>query len=236
MKKWKLSKKDKKLLIGAVLLVLTVLARWLFAPGPEDVAHAVSVEEVPAWSGSPYVIINDNQPLFEESDLVTDSYEYYGALDDLGRCTVTMACIGTDLMPTEDRGDIGKVKPTGWVQNFYESVDGGALYNRCHLIGFQLTGENANKENLITGTRYMNVEGMLPFENQVAEYVKRTANHVLYRVTPIFEGDDLVASGVQMEAWSVEDDGKGVCFHVYVYNVQPGIVIDYSTGENHEQV
>lgn len=235
MKKWKLKKKDQKLLVGAVLLVLAALAQWLLGPGGEDVAHAVSVEDVPAWSGSSYVIINDNQPLFDEAELVTDSYEYYGQLDSLGRCTVTMACIGPDLMPTEERGDIGSVKPTGWVQNFYETVDGGALYNRCHLIGFQLTGENANKENLITGTRYMNVEGMLPFEDQVAQYVKSTGNHVLYRVTPIFQGDDLVASGVQMEARSVEDGGKGVCFHVYVYNVQPGIVIDYATGENHAE-
>ena len=235
MKKWKLRKKDKKLLIGAVLLVLTVLVQWLFGPGGEDVAHAVSVAEVPAWSNDPYVIINDHKPLFEPSELVTESYEYYGELDSLGRCTVTMACIGPELMPTEERGEIGKVKPTGWVQNFYECVDGGALYNRCHLIGFQLTGENANKENLITGTRYMNVEGMLPFENQVADYIRRTGNHVLYRVTPIFEGDDLVARGVQMEAQSVEDGGKGVCFHVYVYNVQPGIFIDYSSGDNYEQ-
>ena len=188
---------------------------------------------MPAYSGQPYAIINDNQPLFDQSDLVTESYEEYGKLDHLGRCTVTMACIGRDLMPTEDRGEIGSVKPTGWVQNFYDTVDGGALYNRCHLIGFQLTGENANKENLITGTRYMNVEGMLPFEEEVADYIRATGNHVLYRVTPIFDGNELVARGVQMEAKSVEDGGKGVCFHVYVYNVQPGIVIDYATGQNH---
>lgn len=235
MKRWKLKKKDQKLLIGAVLLVLAVLAQWLFGPSGEDVEHAVSVAEVPAWSDSPYVIINDNKPLFEASELVTESYEHYGQLDSLGRCTVTVACIGPDLMPTEERGEIGSVKPTGWVQNFYESVDGGALYNRCHLIGFQLTGENANRENLITGTRYMNVDGMLPFENEVADYVRSTGNHVLYRVTPIFQGDELVARGVQMEAQSVEDGGDGVCFHVYVYNVQPGIVIDYATGENFEE-
>lgn len=234
MKKIKLTKKQKKLLWGALLLVLTVLVRLLF-PAGEDIAHAVSVEDVPAYSGHPYAIINEGKPLFTEEELVADSYEYYGQLDQLGRCTVTMACIGRELMPTEDRGEIGKVKPTGWVQNFYDNVDGGALYNRCHLIGFQLTGENANKENLITGTRYMNVDGMLPFENEVAEYIKQTGNHVLYRVTPIFEGDNLVASGVQMEAQSVEDGGKGVQFHVYVYNVQPGIVIDYATGENHKE-
>ncbi len=234
MKKPKLTKKEKKLLWGVVLLVLAVLVR-IFFPSGEDIAHAVSVEDVPAYSGHPYAIINENKPLFTEEELVTDSYEHYGRLDSLGRCTVTMACIGPDLMPTEDRGNIGSVKPTGWVQNFYDTVDGGALYNRCHLIGFQLTGENANKENLITGTRYMNVDGMLPFEDEVADYVEQTGNHVLYRVTPIFEGDNLVASGVQMEAQSVEDGGKGVCFHVYVYNVQPGIVIDYATGDNHAE-
>lgn len=232
--KTKLTKKQKKLLYGAAVLVLALVARFFFPTG-EEIAHAVSVEEVPAYSGQPYAIINDNKPLFDKEDLVTDSYEYYGKLDRLGRCTVTMACIGEDLMPTEDRGEIGKVKPTGWVQNFYEDVEGGALYNRCHLIGFQLSGENANEENLITGTRYMNVEGMLPFEDEVADYIRQTGNHVLYRVTPIYEGDNLVASGVQMEAQSVEDGGKGVRFHVYVYNVQPGIVIDYATGENHAE-
>lgn len=232
----KMKKKDMRLLIGAMVLVFAALAQWLFGTdGSEDIAHAVSVEEVPAWSGQPYVIINDNQPLFADEDLVTSSYERYGQLDRLGRCTVTMACIGPELMPSEDRGEIGSVKPTGWVQNFYDFVDGGALYNRCHLIGFQLTGENANEKNLITGTRYMNVEGMLPFEDEVADYVKSTGNHVLYRVTPIFQGDELVARGVQMEAVSVEDGGKGVCFHVYVYNVQPDVYIDYATGENYAQ-
>ena len=171
MKKIKLTKKQKKWLWGALLLVLALLVRLIF-PAGEDIAHAVSVEDVPAYSGHPYAIINDGKPLFTEDELVTESYEYYGQLDSLGRCTVTMACVGRDLMPTEDRGEIGRVKPTGWVQNFYDHVDGGALYNRCHLIGFQLTGENANKENLITGTRYMNVDGMLPFENEVAEYIK----------------------------------------------------------------
>ena len=235
MKKWKLKKKDKKLIFGIIALIVVALVQWLFGTGGEDIAHAVSVDQVPQWSKAPYAIINENVPLFDREDLVAESYEYYGKLDSLGRCTVTMACIGPDLMPREDRGEIGSVKPTGWVQNFYEGVDGGALYNRCHLIGFQLTGENANKENLITGTRYMNVDGMLPFEDQVAQYIKSTGNHVLYRVTPIFEGDELVARGVQMEAQSIEDDGKGVQFHVFVYNVQPGIVIDYATGENWEK-
>ena len=239
-----MARKRKKSNIPSWALILLALAvllcRWFFENGQENcdpaesVAHAISVDQVPAYSESPYVVINDGKPLFQDDDLTTKSYEYYGELDDLGRCTITMACIGKDLMPTEDRGNISSVKPTGWVQNFYETVDGGALYNRCHLIGFQLTGENANKENLITGTRYMNVEGMLPFENKVAGYVRQTGNHVLYRVTPIFKGDELVARGVQLEAYSVEDDGAGVCFHVYVYNVQPGIVIDYATGENYE--
>lgn len=221
-----------KSLLWAALVITVVVLRWFFGIG-QDVEHAVSVDQVPAWSQSPYALINDGKPLFKEEELTAKSYEHYGALDGLGRCTVAMACVGKDLMPTEERGSISSVKPTGWVQNFYEIVDGGALYNRCHLIGFQLTGENANKQNLITGTRYLNAEGMLPFEEQIADYVKETGNHVLYRVTPIFKGDELVARGVQLEAQSVEDGGKGICFHVYVYNVQPGIVIDYATGENY---
>ena len=176
--------------------------------------------------------INDNQPEFEEQELVTVSYEEYSDLDELGRCGEAEACIGEDLMPTEERESISQVEPTGWENKAYDNVDGRYLYNRCHLIGYQLSGENANEENLITGTRYMNTEGMLPFENMVADYVHETDNHVMYRVTPVFEGDDLVASGVQMEAESVEDDGKGICFNVYVYNVQPEITIDYSTGDN----
>lgn len=201
---------------------------------PIQAGNADSVLDVPEFSGSPYVVINNDQPEFTEDEITTTSYEIYSELDSLGRCGVTHACVGRDIMPTEDRGNISSVKPTGWINNTYDTdlVDGGHLYNRCHLIGFQLTGENANKENLITGTRYMNVDGMLPFENQVADYVKETGNHVMYRVTPIFEGNNLVASGVQMEAYSVEDNGAGVCFNVYAYNVQPGITIDYATGEN----
>ena len=171
-------------------------------------------------------------PQFSESDYVTESYETYGELDAFNRCTYTVACIGRDLMPTEDRGNIGQVRPTGWVTAKYDFVDGKFLYNRCHLIGFQLTGENANEQNLITGTRYMNVDGMLPFENMVADYIKETGNHVLYRVIPVFDGDNMVASGVTMEAWSVEDNGEGICFYAYVYNVQPGVEIDYATGES----
>lgn len=188
--------------------------------------------EIPAFSGEPYVVLNDNEPDFKEEDMVAESYEYYSELDEDGKCGVVEASVGQDIMPTEERGSIGQVKPTGWQTVKYDNVDGKYLYNRCHLIGFQLTGENANERNLITGTRYMNVEGMLPFENMVADYVKETGNHVVYRVTPIYEGDNLVASGVQMEAKSVEDDGEGICFNVYVYNVQPGIDINYATGHS----
>ena len=190
------------------------------------------LEEIPEYSGEPYVIINNNIPNFEEADYQTNSFEQYSELDSLGRCGVAMANIGRDLMPTEERGSIGMIKPSGWHTVKYDIVDGKYLYNRCHLIGYQLTGENANEENLITCTRYMNTVGMLEFENQVAEYVKETNNHVLYRVTPIFEGNNLLAKGVVMEAYSVEDKGEGIQFHVFVYNVQEGIAIDYQTGES----
>lgn len=193
-----------------------------------------SVEGIPDYAGKPYTVLDDNQPRFTAEEKTTTSFEQYADLDSLGRCGVTFACIGKDLMPTEDRGEISKVYPTGWEQNKYDSalVEGGWIYNRCHLIGFQLTGENANEKNLISGTRYLNIEGMLPFENMVADYIKETGNHVMYRVTPMFAGNNLLASGVRMEAWSVEDDGEGICFHVFAYNVQPGITIDYVTGEN----
>ena len=196
---------------------------------------AESVEEIPEFSGEPYVAVNGNVPFFMPEEITDESYEYYSELDELGRCGVTMACIGIDIMPTEERGEIGSVKPTGWQSVKYDIVDGKYLYNRCHLIGFQLAGENANKRNLITGTRYLNIEGMLPFENLVADYVQETKNHVLYRVTPIFEGDNLVAHGVLMEGYSVEDEGEGVCFCVYAYNAQPGIIIDYQTGDSREE-
>lgn len=192
----------------------------------------VTVEEVLPYSGTPYAVINQNEPEFTDDELTDQSFEEYSRLDELNRCQTAVASIGRDLMPTEERGSISQVKPTGWHSVRYDNVEGGNLYNRCHLIGYQLTGENANEENLITGTRYLNVEGMLPFENMVADYVKETGNHVLYRVTPVFEGDNLVASGVEMEAESVEDDGEGICFHVYCYNVQPGVEIDYRTGES----
>ena len=224
------------LLSGVLVLSLLLSGCELGLPQENQQASAVSVslEEVPAYSGSPYVELDGNQPGFSLEERTTDSFETYSTLDALGRCGPAYACIGQDLMPTEDRESISSVRPTGWVQAEYSFVDGGSLYNRCHLIGFQLTGENANEENLITGTRYMNVEGMLPFENMVADYIKETGNHVLYRAIPIFEGENLVASGVVMEAFSVEDEGEGVCFHVYVYNVQPGVEIDYATGESWE--
>ena len=223
----------KKLSLGSVVVILLLLVLYFVLPAPEpEVVPEVSVDEISAYSGEAFVILENNVPAFQEKDYVTESYEFYDDLDAMNRCTYTMACIGPDLMPTEDRGNIGMVRPTGWVTAKYDFVDGKYLYNRCHLIGFQLTGENANERNLITGTRYMNVEGMLPFENMVADYIKETGNHVLYRVVPIFEGDNLLASGVTMEAWSVEDSGEGICFHVYVYNVQPGVEIDYATGES----
>lgn len=187
-----------------------------------------------AYDGKPYVVINDNDPDFTDADMTTTSFESYGELDGLGRCTTAFANIGKDLMPAEKRGSIGEVKPTGWQTAKYDNVDGKYLYNRCHLIGYQLTGENANAKNLITGTRYLNVDGMLPFENMVADYINETGNHVLYRVTPVFYGDNLVASGVHMEAESVEDNGDGILFNVYCFNAQPGIAIDYATGDSHQ--
>lgn len=214
-------------------LLLAMLCCLLTACEAPQQTAVLSLDEVPAYSDAPYVVINGNMPYFDEDERTeTTSYESYSSLDSLGRCGVAVACIGTDLMPTEARGDISSIKPSGWQTARYEEVDGTYLYNRCHLIGFQLTGENANRENLITGTRYLNVEGMLPFENEVADYIEETDNHVLYRVTPVFEGDDLVASGVLMEAWSVEDAGEEICFNVFCYNVQPEITIDYATGNS----
>lgn len=191
-----------------------------------------NLDEIPAYTGSKYVVINNNEPNFNEGDFSEESFEIYSSLDYLDRAGVAYANIGKDLMPTEERGSIGSIKPTGWQTIKYDIVDGKYLYNRCHLIGHQLSGENANPENLITCTRQMNVDGMLPFENEIAEYVKETNNHVLYRVTPIYEGANLLASGVQMEAISIEDSGKGIKFNVYIYNVQDGIEINYSDGSS----
>lgn len=191
------------------------------------------LSNIPDYDGKAYVELNGNVPEFSESEKTySESFEEYGKLDLLGRCTYAVSCIGKDLMPTEKRGSIGSVKPSGWHISKYDFVDGKYLYNRCHLIGYQLTAENANERNLITGTRYLNVEGMLPFENDVADYIEITNNHVYYKVTPIFEGNNLVANGVQMQAYSVEDNGQGISFNVYCYNVQPGVAIDYATGDN----
>lgn len=197
----------------------------------DDIGAEFDFSALPPYSGEPYISVCSGDPDFSENEITSVSYEYYSELDALGRCGVCIASVGQDIMPTEKRGSIGQIKPTGWHTVKYDFVDGKYLYNRCHLIGFQLTGENANKRNLITGTRYLNVEGMLPFENMVADYVKETGNHVMYRVTPIFVGDELLARGVHIEAESVEDGGDGIMFNVFCYNVQPGVVLDYATGE-----
>lgn len=197
-------------------------------------ATPVKPASVGAYAGTAYAVINNNQPNFSATELTTTGYEKYSDLDSLGRCGVALASCGRDTMPgaNETRGSISSIKPSGWIQAKYNGISGGYLWNRCHLIGWQLSAENANRKNLITGTRYMNIEGMLPFENMVADYIKETNHHVAYRVTPIFEGNNLVCSGVQIEAYSVEDNGEGICFNVYCYNVQPGITIDYATGNS----
>lgn len=202
-----------------------------------ETVTAVDPSALPAYSGSAYIVVDENQPNFSSGELTTDAYERYSILDDKGRCGVAIASCGIEIMPQKDeeRKSISSIYPSGWVQEKYSGISGGYLWNRCHLIGWQLSAENDNEKNLITGTRYMNTEGMLPFENMVADYIKETGNHVAYRVTPVFGGNNLVCSGVQMEAYSIEDDGDGICFNVYCYNVQPGIKIDYATGESTEQ-
>lgn len=219
----------KKKIIGLLLPIFLLLTG---CAQRTDKPTSITLEDIPAFAEEPYVVIADNEPDFPANDFTEKSFEHYSELDELGRCGPAYANVGRETMPTEKRGNISHVKPTGWKSVKYDFIDGKSLYNRCHLIGFQLTAENANKQNLITGTRYLNVDGMLPFENMVADYVKETGNHVLYRVTPIFEGDNLIANGVQMEAKSVEDKGEGVEFNVYVYNNQPGVTIDYATGDN----
>lgn len=206
----------------------------------KDITQGNTGQEIPqgpqdaADPDTPYMTLNDNVPDFSEDEITTTSFEFYSELDSLGRCGEALACVGTDLMPIEKRGNISRVKPTGWHSTRYDFVEGKNLFNRCHLIAYQLSGENANEKNLITGTRYMNVTGMLPFEEQVGDYVRETGNHVMYRVTPVFEGDNLVADGVKMEALSVEDNGKGISYNVYVYNIQPGVEINYATGESRQ--
>lgn len=235
-------KKNTWLGIGIVLIILCCVAVIFFLfvnrthknSNSVVVEYALDLRDVEPFDDQPYVVLNSNIPNFSDSDKVVKSFEIYSDLDDLGRCGVAYANISKDIMPTEERGEIGSVKPSGWhTVKYNDLIDGNYLYNRCHLIAYCLAGENANEKNLITGTRYLNVVGMLPFEIIVAEYVEQTGNHVLYRVTPIFENDNLIASGVKIEAWSVEDNGAGICFNVYCYNVQPGIEIDYKTGESH---
>ncbi len=188
--------------------------------------------DIPAYQGDSFSPVLDNKPYFASNAITTQVFELYSKLDAKGRCGTALACCGTALMPKESRGDISSVKPSGWKQAQYDFVDGKHLYNRCHLIGWQLSGEDANKSNLITGTRYMNTEGMLPFENMVADYIKETNNHVMYRVTPWFYKNELVARGVQIEAYSVEDSGEGICFNVFCHNVQPGVTLNYANGSS----
>lgn len=233
------TKKIKNLIYGITLTATIAIVGYFNTNSqvtPKTVAqNSYDLNNIPEYNNEPYIVLNDNIPEFTEADYTTESFEKYSELDSLSRCGVAYANICRETMPKEDeeRGDISSVKPTGWVQRRY---DGEYLYNRCHLIGYQLSNENANELNLITGTRYFNTTGMLPFENQVAEYIKeqnlQENKHVLYRVTPIYKENELVARGVQMEAYSVEDNGQGICFNVFVYNVQPGINIDYATGES----
>lgn len=205
---------------------------------PENLSDASITESIPAYTDSPYVTINGNEPTFDRSEISTKAYEKLGDLDRRGRCTSALACLGEEIMPSEsqERGNISEIHPTGWQSVQYKSVNGGSLYNRCHLIGWQLTGNDAVDRNLITGTRYMNEDGMEPFECRVAEYLRRTGNHVMYRVTPVFKGREQLARGVHMEAWSVEDNGAGISFNVYCYNVQPNILIDYKDGDNESTI
>ncbi len=230
-------KKSSLLIIIIIILVLIYnfyyeeINKFITSYALESISY--NLEDVPQYSGNNYVVINNNVPFFEENELKnTKSFEKYSNLDNLGRCGVAFTNIGIDLMPTKERESIGMIKPSGWHTVKYDIVNGKYLYNRCHLIGYQLTGENANPKNLITCTRQMNTKGMLEFENQVAEYVKKTKNHVMYRVTPIYEKSNLLASGVLMEAYSVEDNGVGVKFNVFVYNVQDGININYEDGSS----
>ena len=238
-------KNKKKQFIFSILIVLVAIGTYYKDEIQEYIQinktyaiESYDMSNIPQYSGNSYVVLNDNKPNFTDEDYLKGSFEEYSELDSFGRCGVAFANLGSDTMPAPDdeRESISNVEPSGWINKKYEIVDGSYLYNRCHLIGYQLSAENANEKNLITGTRYMNTEGMLPFENQVAEYINETNNHVLYRVTPIYEDDNLVASGVQIEAESVEDNGNGICFNVYCYNVQPGIEIDYQTGESKEAV
>lgn len=210
---------------GSIYIVREVLS-------PDE--YNFIAEKIPDYAEDAYAVINGNVPLFKEYEMIPAAFEYYGSLDLLGRCTVAMVSADEDIMPTEDRGGISSVEPTGWKSVMYDTVSGKYLYNRCHLIGYQISGENANKKNLITGTRYLNMESMLYFENMIVDYIEKSDNRVLYRVTPIFGENCMVADGVLLEAYSIEDGGSGLSFCVYCYNVQPGIIIEYETGESRE--
>lgn len=237
-KKWSKNNKIVFMVFLSLLILCFLCSIWKPSDGRSDYETSYEVSdiflnEIPQFSGEPYIILSGNNPDFTSEEKENrEAFEFYSELDRFGRCGAAYANICRELMPTEEREAIGHIKPSGWQIVKYDGIDGNYLYNRCHLIGFQLAGENANEKNLITGTRYMNVSGMLPFENLVADYVRKTNHHVLYRVTPVYGGNDLVAAGVRMEAYSVEDEGDGICFHVFVYNSQPGIGIDYATGES----
>ena len=238
-KKIRIDKKNIQIFGAVLFLVVALLVAFFTYKYVENKnstknsnIFGLDTNKLPEYNGKPYVVINNNEPNFDKSELVSKSFEKYSELDSLKRCGVADSIIGQDLMPTSKRENISSVKPTGWESVKYNGIDGGNLYNRCHLIGFQLAGENANKRNLITGTRYLNTKGMLPFENMIADYVKETNNHVRYRVTPIFVDKELVARGVQLEAISIEDNGNAIKFNVYCFNVQPDIEIDYKTGNS----
>lgn len=228
--------KTGRIKLVSILLILVLTALSAVSCGADG--KSVAYGDIPPYAGEPYAVINGNKPFFTREEITDRAYESYSRLDALGRCGVAMACVGRELMPTEERESLSAVNPTGLVykgrsnNNKYSFIDGTYVYNRCHLIGFQLTGENANEENLITGTRYFNIEGMLPFENMIADFVREGGKHVMLRVTPYYLDYDYVARGVLMEGYSVEDRGEEICFCVFVYNVQPGVIIDYFTGEN----
>lgn len=237
-----MNKKNRKLRMGVSFLILfcafiysknsTEINNYISKIIPINYTYAYSIENIPEYTDKEYIIINNNEPYFTEEDYTLKSFEKYSDLDLLGRCGVAYANVGIDTMPTIERGSIGMIKPTGWHTIKYDIVNGKYLYNRCHLIGYQLTGENDNEKNLITCTRQMNIGTMLEYENKVVDYVKKTNNHVLYRVTPVFKDSNLLATGVEIEAYSVEDNGKGIKFNVFIYNVQEGIEIDYTTGDS----
>ena len=237
-----MNKKSRKLRMGVSFLILfcdfiysknsTEINNYISKIIPINYTYAYSIENIPEYTDKEYIIINNNEPYFTEEDYTLKSFEKYSDLDLLGRCGVAYANVGIDTMPTIERGSIGMIKPTGWHTIKYDIVNGKYLYNRCHLIGYQLTGENDNEKNLITCTRQMNIGTMLEYENKVVDYVKKTNNHVLYRVTPVFKDSNLLATGVEIEAYSVEDNGEGIKFNVFIYNVQEGIEIDYTTGDS----